>query len=172
MASQLQATTTFGDEDLLGAASTLIRLAQISEEQMPAILELTADWATFLDKDVNLAARDIGRVMADPVKNMTLLGRYGVQVSDAFKEQLETLKLTGRAEEARLLVAEKLRAIVGGTARELAQTDIGAWVQLKNTFGDILEIVGKTLLEALRPARKWLAIWPPTGRTTRAASAK
>ena len=85
LASEIQATTTFGDEDLLGAASTLTRLAQISEEQMPQILRLTADWAAFLDKDVNSAARDVGRAMADPVRNLSLLGRYGVQITDSLK---------------------------------------------------------------------------------------
>lgn len=156
LASDIQSTTTFGDEDLLGAASTLTRLAQISEEQMPSILELTADWATFLDKDVNSAARDIGRVMADPVKNLTLMGRYGVQVTDGLKEQLRILQETGREEEARLMVMNLLHAKVGGLSRELANTNVGKWVQLKNLAGDILEIVGERLLKQMRPVADFL----------------
>ena len=56
---------------------------------MPQILQLTADWAAFLGKDVNSAARDIGRSMADPVRNLSLLGRYGVQITDALKDQIQ-----------------------------------------------------------------------------------
>ena len=156
LASQIQATTTFGDEDLLGAASTLTRLAQISEEQMPQILQLTADWAAFLGKDVNSAARDIGRSMADPVRNLSLLGRYGVQITDALKDQIKTLIDAGRIEEARLVVYQELQQVVGGTSRELAQTDTGKWLQLKNLAGDILEIIGGRLLQILRPLANWL----------------
>ena len=156
LASELQATTTFGDEDLLGATSTLQRLAQISEKQMPDILELTADWATFLDKDVNSAARDVGRVMADPVKNLSLMGRYGIQINDSLKEQIQLLVDAGDQEKARLVVAELLREKVGGLAREIADTNTGKWVQLKNLMGDILEIVGERLLVKLRPLADWL----------------
>ena len=131
LASDLQATTTFGDEDLLGAASTLTRLATISEEQMPRILELTADWAAFLGKDVNSAARDIGRSMADPVRNLSLLGRYGVQITDELKNGMEALVKTGRLEEARLVVWNELNKVVGGAAKELAAVETGKWIQLK-----------------------------------------
>ena len=156
LASEIQSTTTMGDEDLLGAASTLTRLAQISEEQMPQILQLTADWAAFLGKDVNSAARDIGRSMADPVRNLSLLGRYGVQITDALKEQIQTLIDAGKIEEARLVVYQELQKVVGGTSKELAQTDTGKWLQLKNLAGDILEIIGGRLLETLRPVADFL----------------
>ena len=151
LASEIQSTTTFGDEDILGAASTLTRLAQISEEQMPQILQLTADWAEFLGKDVNSAARDIGRSMADPVRNLSLLGRYGVQITDALKDQIKTLIDAGKIEEARLVVYQELHNVVGNTSKEIADTDIGGWQQLKNLAGDILEIFGERFLERLRP---------------------
>ena len=157
LASEIQATTTFGDEDLLGAASTLTRLAKISEEQMPRILELTADWAAFLGKDVNSAARDIGRSMADPVRNLSLLGRYGVQITDELKNGINALVQTGRLEEARLVVWQELNNVVGGAAKELAEVETGKWVQLKNTVGDLLELFGERLLERMRPLRVFLA---------------
>ena len=157
LAADLQATTTFGDEDLLGAASTLTRLATISEEQMPRILELTADWAAFLGKDVASAARDIGRSMSDPVRNLSLLGRYGVQITDELKAGLAALIATGRLEEARLVVWQALHKVVGGAAAELAAVETGKWIQLKNTVGDLLELFGKRIIERLQPLRKWLA---------------
>ena len=156
LAADLQATTTFGDEDLLGAAATLTRLAHISEEQMPRILELTADWAAFLGKDVNSAARDVGRVMADPVRNLSLLGRYGVQVTDELKAGLAALIATGRVEEARLVVWQELHKVVGGAAAELAAVETGKWIQLKNTVGDLMELFGKRIIERLQPLRIWL----------------
>ena len=156
LASDIQAVTTFGEEGLLEAGSILTRLATISEEQMPRILELTADWAAFLGKDVNSAARDVGRVMADPVRNLSLLGRYGVQVTDELKAGLAALIATGRVEEARLVVWQELNKVVGGAARELASVETGKWIQLKNTVGDLLELFGKRLVERLQPLRLWL----------------
>ena len=162
LASDIQATTTFGDEDLLGAASTLTRLAKISEDQMPRILELTADWAAFLGKDVNSAARDIGRAMADPVRNLSLLGRYGVQITDELKNGIEALVKTGRMEEARLVVWQELHKVVGGAARELAAVETGKWIQLKNTVGDLLELFGRTSRRAAEaaPAMAERPYWP------------
>ena len=156
LASEIQATTTYGDEDLLGAAATLTRLAKISEDQMPRILRLTADWAAFLGKDVTAAARDVGRVMADPVRNLSLMGRYGVQVTDQLKLQITALIHTGQVEAARLLVWQELNDVVGGTSKEIAAVETGKWLQLKNLLGDILEIFGERLLERLKPIRIFL----------------
>ena len=65
-----------------------------------------------------------------------------------------------RIEEARLVVYQELQKVVGGTSKELAQTDTGKWLQLKNLAGDILEIIGGRLLETLRPVATFLLILP------------
>ena len=156
VASQIQESTTWGDEDILGAQTTLLRMGDISDEQMPRILELTADWASFMGQDVAEAARLVARTMADPVKNLSLLSRYGIQVNDELKEQITSLVEAGRLEEARLIVARELESVVKGTAREIADTDTGKWVQLKNLWGDIGEVLGKRVLERLRPIADWL----------------
>lgn len=156
MASEIQATTTWGDEDLLGAQTTLLRMANISDEQMPRILELTADWASFMGQDVVGAAQLVSKIMADPVKNMSALSRYGITLNDELKEQVSNLVEAGRLEEARLIVAQQLEGVVKGVSREIADTDTGKWVQLKNLWGDIGEVLGKRVLERLRPIADWL----------------
>ena len=156
MASEIQATTTWGDEDLLGAQTTLLRMADISDEQMPRILELTADWASFMGQDVVGAAQLVSKIMADPVKNMSALSRYGITLNDELKEQVRNLIEAGHVEEARLIVAQQLESVVKGVSREIADTDTGKWVQLKNLWGDIGEVLGKRVLERLRPIADWL----------------
>lgn len=126
-ASQLQNTTRFGDEAILGVQSLLATFGA-GEQQIKDMTQATLDMATAQGVDLKAAALLVGKAFAGETSS---LSRYGIMVD---KNLPKTEKFSA--------VMEQLQQRFGGTAQAATQTLGGAFQQLSNAFGDIWESVG------------------------------
>ena len=134
LASELQQVTTFGDEATLKMAA-LLQTFGTTEDQLVALIPRVQDMAAFMGVDMATAAQAVGRAMTGQVGG---LSRYGVALDDTTKE---LFKHADQAERVRILT-EQLDQRFRGTAQEMATTGHGAWQQLNNDLGDVVETIG------------------------------
>jgi len=157
MASQLQSVSTFGDEDILqGGIAQLLTFTSIAKSAkiFTGALAASLDLAAKKGISVSGAVSQLGKALADPVGQLGLLARSGVIFSKKQKDLIKTLVESNRLFDAQQIVLKKFKLIFGGTAKSLAETDIGVMKQALNDLGDASESVGFVLLRFLRPFNK------------------
>ena len=136
-ASGLQRITTVGDETTIGLAAMLAPFGLLQHEieaLIPRIVDLSA--AT----GMSLQGATMGVARAISTGATGALTRYGISLTDAEKK---TFELGNQAARTALLV-QKL-AVFQGQAAAQATTAAGRADQLSNSFGDLLEEIGKVV---------------------------
>lgn len=128
LASDIQKSTRFGDEELLETASLIQQLGNLTVKDLGEATRVTADFAAALRIDLRSAATLVGKAAAGEIGSFS---RYGVVIQKG-KTNAETFANT----------LTKLNTKFGGAAAGQVNTFSGAVDQLGNTFGDTLEEIG------------------------------
>jgi hypothetical protein len=155
-ASQLQKTTTFGDEAVLAQLSFAQSMGA-SVEQSKQIVAAAADMATALNIDLNSAVRNISKT----------LGGYAGELGEVIPALKNLTQEQLRAGEGIDLLATQFE----GFASDSAKTFGGALKQSKNAFGDVLEAFGEfttknpDVIQALKNTTDGFALLAETLRT-------
>jgi hypothetical protein len=151
MATELQRTTLFGDEDILqNATAQLLTFTNIAGKQFDRTQKAALDLATRLDGDLKSASIQLGKALNDPIANLSALSRSGIQFSKEQKELIKTLAETGDLAKAQTIILDELEKQYGGSAEAAAAAD-GGITQLQNAIGDLGEDIGKIITQNLRP---------------------
>ena len=147
MASDLQKTSLFGDEEILkNATAQLLTFTNITEEQFAKTQEIALDLATRLDGDLKGASIMLGKALNDPVANLSALSRAGIQFSEDQKTVVKSLVESGDIAQAQTIILEELERQYGGSAEAARNAGLGGVEALKNTFSDLTEQIGQRLL--------------------------
>lgn len=126
-ASQLQATSTFGDETIISMLS-LAKSFGVSNEEAKKMVQAAADLSAATGMQLESAVKNLGKTFAG------MTGELGESVP-ALKELTQEQLKSGQAID---MVAEKFK---GSTQATIA--GLGAIEQLQNTLGDFMETIGK-----------------------------
>jgi len=157
MASDLQKTSLFGDEDILkNATAQLLTFTNITGEQFAKTQELALDLATRLDGDLKSSSIMLGKALNDPVANLSALSRAGIQFSTDQKEVINSLVETGNLAEAQTIILEELEKQYGGSAEAARDAGLGPVQALGNTFSDLSEEIGERLLPVVQGFAEFL----------------
>lgn len=127
-ASSLQQSSRFGDEVILNNAALIQSLGNLSTNGLQKATQAAADLAAGLQIDLRTASTLVGRAAAGEVGTFS---RYGIAIETA---------ATSSQTFANALDAINSR--FGGRAAADVQTYSGAVDQLKNNYGDLLEVFG------------------------------
>lgn len=155
-ATALQQVSKFSDEEVL-SADAMLTTFQLQKESIMKINPVMLDMAEGL-RDVNGqtiglgdAAKLIGKVMGNAEGGIdglsTALRRQGIIMTDAQKKIFET----GTELERVNTLTEIITFNFGGRALAAAQTFSGMWTILGNNVNDVMEIIGKGIVDSLRP---------------------
>jgi hypothetical protein len=90
-------------------------------------------------------AVQLGKALNDPIKGLSALTRSGVTFTEAEKDVIETLVLSGNTYGAQQLILEAIEKQVGGTAEATAN----ASDQMRVAFSQLQERLGEKLLPVL-----------------------
>lgn len=133
-ASELQKTTTFGDEQITKVMASLTAYG-LQGDELKEVTKATLDLSQATGMDLKAA----GDLVAKSVGSSTnALARYGVQIDTSASK-------TEKAHQ----VAANISKLYGGQAAAAADTYAGKQKQLANAFGDLQEEVGKHLAPAV-----------------------
>lgn len=126
-AAALQKLTTFGDEQIISAQAQLqayLGQKEVTQDLTKAVL----DFSTAMGVDLKSAADLVGKTIGS---STNALSRYGISVDSGASSSEKLAQVT-----------KALNDRFGGQA-EAAAKGLGSLVQLKNVFGDVLEVIGK-----------------------------
>ena len=145
-ASEMQGKTLFEDDQILNdVTAKMLTFTNIAGENFKKAQKAALDMATVLDQDVKGIVTQLGKALNDPVKNMSALGRMGIQFSKDQQEAIKAMAETNRLGEAQALMLDVLASRYGGQAEAAAKAGVGVLTQLKNTWGDFMEQIGEII---------------------------
>lgn len=157
MASDLQKTSLFGDEEILqGATAQLLTFTNISGQQFDRTQKAALDLATRLDGDLKGASIQLGKALNDPVANLSALSRSGIQFSKDQKAVIKSLTESGQLAEAQTIILDELEKQYGGSAEAAAAAGTGPLKQFQMAMGDLTEEFGAIIVEGITPFVKKL----------------
>lgn len=134
-ASQMQATTIFGDEVILNQVALAQAFGFTTEnvqEAVAAAVELSAAAGIQLEE----AVRRLGRSISGSVED---IAKFAPEIRNLTKEQLA-------AGDAARVLGNALR----GQAAAQAETARGRFIQLGNALGDVVERIGQSITESTK----------------------
>jgi len=133
-ASSLQSVSTIGDEVLLDTAALIQSLGALEVEGLKRATTAAADLSAALGIDLKAAATLVGKAATGEISSFT---RYGL-----------IIKKGSSAAETFANALTQLEGKFGGAAAAKVNTFSGAFDQLSNSFGDVLEEIGFTITKS------------------------
>ena len=162
MASEFQKMSNYGDEDILANVTTQLLtfkdIAGGTPEEFRMIQQSVLDVAATLGMEgpqMQELAISFGKALENPAEGMKKLARRGIEFSEADEQMVEQLVESGDVLGAREYMLQKIGENYGGAA----QAAIDPWKQFSNTFGDLLEEVGRIAEEYLLPVLARIKGW-------------
>ena len=138
-AADLQKTSLFGDEQIIEAQSKLITFTNIADEQFKKATVAALDMSSRMGTDLSSAVVQIGKVLNDPVANLSALNRVGIQFSDTQEDLIKGLAKSGDLMGAQNVILKEMERQFGGSAAAARDTFGGAVSGLSNAFADLWE---------------------------------
>lgn len=145
-ASELQASTTVGDDEILESMAILGTFKSVSGDVFKRATASALDLSATGFGSVASSTTQLAKALEDPVRGLGALRRVGVSFSKTQEEQIKNFVATNQQAKAQALILEAVEGQVKGTAAALAQTDSGKLAQVTNTLGDIKEELGAAVL--------------------------
>lgn len=123
-----------------------------------AAIDLAA--AGFGDMEAN--AIKLGRVLQDPIKNLTALNRAGIVFTESEKRKITALQESGKLLEAQNVVLGSVENRVKG----IAEASATPFEKMNAQFQQIGDSIGTAMLPALESMNKQVSTWlsTPQGR--------
>lgn len=150
LASALQKTTRFSDEQVVSVQSLLLGFTKIGKTTFPKATEMALDMATALGTDAAGAAKQLGAYLNAPIQAITKLQRVGITFTARQQQQIRYFTQTNQLAKAQGIILEALSTKYGGAAKAAGATFAGSIDRLKNSFSDLLETIGMAILPTLQ----------------------
>lgn len=154
--SAQQALGVVGDETQMAGAqqlSTFLKSKDALETLIPAMNNLAVQ-----QSGVNVSAGDmvnIGNLMGKVMQGQTAaLTRVGITFTEAEEKAIKY----GTEEERAAMLAKVITNNVGEMNAAIASTPAGQIQQLKNNFGDLMEVIGSGIQTAIMPVIRVLNV--------------
>jgi hypothetical protein len=157
MASALQKTTKFSDDQIIAGDNLLLTFTKIGKDIFPAATETMLNMSQALGQDVKSSAIQLGKALQDPISGVTALRRVGVMLTDEQETLIKSLVETGDAAGAQKLILKELETEFGGAAKAAGTTFAGKLEILKNQFGEVKESIGGALMPILSNMLTWFS---------------
>ena len=141
-AADLQKVTKFEDDATIAAMAVLASFKGINGDVFKGVVTAAMDMSTVIGGDLQSNVYQLAKALERPAEGIQLLNRSTRAFSLAQIEDIKKLVAEGKTHEAQLSILAALEGKFGGAAKAAADTAAGAWVQLGNTIGDIMENIG------------------------------
>lgn len=156
LAQAWQAQTGTNDAVVLQASAIASTFTQISEEVFPDMIEQALNMSAIFGQDLKQSMIQLGTATNDPVKGLGRLRRIGISFSTEQREMIKGLVEAGDILGAQQEIMRELEIEIGGVARAMGETSLGAikkyqtaWKNLKEELGEGVTTLRAELIETL-----------------------
>ena len=128
---------------MMGLLSQYTNLSgEVYKEAVSAVQDISGAMGT----DLNSSVKIVGEALNDPIKGIENLSKAGIIFSEDQKNLIEGFVKTNDLASAQGVILDNLEKAYGGTSQKMAETASGMLDQVGNSFEDLLEVTGDTLL--------------------------
>lgn len=135
------------DEVVTSGVAVMMTFTKVGHEIFPQAMTAALDLSRKLGMDLQSAVVLVGKALQDPIKGISALHRVGVDLQPAQKKQIEDFMKVNDVAAAQKVILGELGVEMGGSAAAYAETLSGKWTNLKTSFGNLMESIGKALTD-------------------------
>ena len=159
LSQEIGIATLASTQKVRDAAGVLLTFKSVSGDTFKNALRLTQDLAEVGFGDLRTASMQLGKALEEPIVGLGALRRVGVSFTEAQKEQIRVLDMTGRKAEAQEIILQALNSQVGGAGVEAAKGLNGAIDSLSEKFTIFFEKskIGRAVVDFLTVSLNRLA---------------
>ena len=139
LSTEIGVATLASTAKVRDAAGIMLTFKSITGETFKDALRLAQDLAEVGFGDLKMGATQLGKALEDPIVGLGALRRVGVSFTDAQKEMIKVLTMTGRKAEAQRIILDALDQQVGGAGVKAAGGLAGAVDSLGENFDIFFE---------------------------------
>lgn len=154
LARSLALNTLDSTEDMRKLVIVMGNFKNVTGDAFTTAIGLSQDLGKAMQQDPVTAARTLGKVLENPLKNYKQLARAGIEFSDTQADEIKRLQVTGELYKAQTIVTEELSKKFGGVAKAQADTLSGDVDTFNQKWEETGEILGKKLIPAFRSITK------------------
>jgi hypothetical protein len=114
MAEEIARGTLASAKDIRDAQGVLLTFKSISGDTFKSAIGLTQDIAGVMGTTAVSGAKQLGKALEDPARNLTALTRAGISFSDEETKKIKLLQESGKLFEAQSIIVKTLEEQVGG----------------------------------------------------------
>ena len=151
LSQEIGIATLASTQKVRDAAGILLTFKSIQGDVFKNALRLTQDLSEVGFGDLRTASMQLGKALEEPIVGLGALRRVGVSFTEAQKEQIRVLDMTGRKAEAQEIILKALNSQVGGAGVEAARGLNGAIDSLSERFTIFFEKskIGRAVVDFL-----------------------
>ena len=154
------------DEAVTAGQNMLLTFTNIRGDVFPDTTKTLLDMATAMNggvvpsaEQMRTQAIQLGKALNDPTDGVTKLTRVGVTFTEQQKKQIETLQANGDIMGAQRIMLAELNTEFGGSAKMAGSTFTGQLNILKESFGNLMEVIGEGIVKSLKPLVEGFNNW-------------
>lgn len=154
LSKSLQDLNGISDETALNAENVLLTFTKVSQDIFPEATQAAIDMATALNQGMVPSMEDVqtktillGKALQDPDAGLGALKRVGVNVDELKAKFTEGMTV----QEKQKLILQELAIEFGGAGKAAGDSFGGQLSKLKEKFDDLMEIIGKAIVDKLKP---------------------
>ena len=179
LSKELEHLNGISDETALNAENVLLTFTKVSQDIFPEATQAAIDMATALNhgmvpsmEDVQTKTVLLGKALQDPDAGLGALKRVGVNVDELKKKFTEGMTV----QDKQKLILQELATEFGGAGKAAGESFGGQIAKLTENFDDLMEVIGKAIVDTLKPLldkigplveaiRKWAEANPALAKT-------
>jgi hypothetical protein len=139
LAKNLQALTTFDDDAIVAASTSLLNFVNIDPSNFGRTLKTALDLSVASGEDLNTTIDKLGKALNDTTKAGKALRDTGIALSAQQLDLIDKLEKSGQKAKAQSIILDELEKRYGGAATAARDTLGGALEAAKVAFGNLLE---------------------------------
>ena len=159
LSREIGIATLASTQKVRDAAGILLTFKSVQGDVFKNALRLTQDLSEVGFGDLRTASMQLGKALEEPIVGLGALRRVGVSFTEAQKEQIRVLDMTGRKAEAQEIILKALNSQVGGAGVEAAKGLNGAIDSLTENITIFFEEskIGRVIVDGLTASMNFLA---------------
>lgn len=161
-AAEIQRTTQFSDDAALSMFRVVAGFRNIKGDVFTDTAKAAMDFAVVMGTDLPAAAETLASAINNPIRGMQTLARSGVVLTDAQRAMVEELVASNRVMEAQKILLGAINATIGGASAGALDTYRGAWANVGNQIGEVVETIGAAFIPTLKDLAGWITAQMPT----------
>jgi hypothetical protein len=143
LANDISKVTNYTDEEVASAQKLLATFSNIKGDIFKGAVKGAIDLASVFEVDPKMAAKQLGKLLNDPLANLSSLKKLGISISDYQKNNIESLINQNKLYEAQRIILGEINSKVGGAATNNANKV----KQIANSWGEVKERFGQFFID-------------------------